>query len=271
MIDSMLVGKGSRNHAGLTAARRAPEARERTDVRSRACSDHHGRQRPLGQGARPAAAGRPSRRRRGAAQTRARGQRARHRLADCLRLLVRKLVAPEIGSQRPDGAAQAVHPPRPRRASPERRQGAHHRRPHRPAARHQGAARRGRGADRAQPRADAGHRLQLWRPRRDRARRAQAGARQWRPASSPPTRSRRTCLPTISTRQAFPIRTWSSAPAARFGVSNFLPVAGRLQRVRLPAVLLARFQPRPTWSRRSASMRPRERRYGGVPARDVAL
>ena len=39
------------------------------------CRDHHGWQRPLGEGARPAAAGRPPRRRRGGAQDGARGQR----------------------------------------------------------------------------------------------------------------------------------------------------------------------------------------------------
>ena len=56
-------------------ARPAPEPESERMTDARACRDHHGRQWPLGEGARPAAAGRPSRRRRGAAQDGARRRR----------------------------------------------------------------------------------------------------------------------------------------------------------------------------------------------------
>ena len=140
-----------------------------------------------------------------------------------------------------------------------------------PAARHQGAARRGRGADRRQPRAHPGHRLQLWRPRRDRAGRAQdrAGGRGRADLTADEV------TPDIFADASRHRRHSRSGPGhphqRRDSAVEFPAVAGRLQRVRLPALLLAGFQPRATWSRRSAPYAARERRYGGVPAHDVAL
>ena len=74
----------------------------------------------------------------------------------------------------------------------------------------------------------------------------------------------------ISTRQAFPIPTWSSAPAARFALSNFLP----WQAAYSEFVFLPCFWPDFSRGDLVEAIRvyaARERRYGGVPARDVAL
>ena len=66
-------------------------------VRSAApCRHHHGWQRPLGGGARPAARGRPPARRRGAAPHGPRRRRNRHRVRHHLFLQRRELVAPGV-------------------------------------------------------------------------------------------------------------------------------------------------------------------------------
>ena len=76
-------------------------------------------------------------------------------------------------------------------------------------------------------------------------------------------------MPTISTQPAFPIRIWSSAPAARSALSNFLLwQAAYSEFVFLPCFW-------PDFSRADLveairAYAARERRYGGVPARDVA-
>ena len=79
------------------------------------CRHHHGRQRPLGGAARPAARRGPSARRRGHPPRRPRRRRARHPLSDALQLLVRELAPAGAGGRRPDGPAQALRAARPRR------------------------------------------------------------------------------------------------------------------------------------------------------------
>ena len=66
--------------------------------------------------------------RRGGAQGRPRGARDGHRGADALRLLVGELAAARGGSRRPDGAAAAFHPQRPRRTGRDERPAARDRR-----------------------------------------------------------------------------------------------------------------------------------------------
>ena len=89
-----------------------------------------------------------------------------------------------------------------------------------------GPARRGRNADRRQQSADAGHRLQLWRPRRDRARRAQARRRPWRAARSTRARSPPKALP-ASSRHARHSRPGTGHPHQRRASAVELPACGR--------------------------------------------
>ena len=81
---------------------------------ARARRDHHGRQRPLGGAAPPAARRRPSRRHRFGPRRRRDLGAARHRRADAVRVLGRELEAAARRSQHADDAAQAVHPARAR-------------------------------------------------------------------------------------------------------------------------------------------------------------
>ena len=243
--------------------------RKRNYDKARACRDHHGRKRTLGQGARHAAACRPSRRRRGAAQDGARRARPRHLLPDRLRLLVGKLVAAEVRSQRPDGPAETVHPPRSRRTAPERRAGQDHRRQGRAAVRHQGSARRGRIADRPQRGADTGHRLQLWRTRRDRAHGAQAcrgrGARRTRQRGD----HGRVALPALSTRKAFPDPELVIRTSGELRLSNFL----LWQAAYSELVFLPCYWPDFSREHLADALRDfagRERRFGGLAPQDVA-
>ena len=77
-------------------------------ARSAARRHHHGRQRPLGDAARPAALRRPSRRRRGRAPGGRGRARPRHHDAHAVRVLVRQLAPPRPGGRRADGAAAAL-------------------------------------------------------------------------------------------------------------------------------------------------------------------
>ena len=110
--------QGTRDHAGLNAAgeplfiasgrRRRRRALSRSASRRprppaplpRHVAHHHGRQRPLGARARPAARRGTSPRRRGAAAGGPLRRPARHPLPDAVQLLVGELVAPRRGDRR---------------------------------------------------------------------------------------------------------------------------------------------------------------------------
>ena len=260
----------SRDHAGLGAClstlRDASPNSEFEDADARACRDHHGRQRPLGEGARPAAARRSSRGVEALRKTRPRGQRDRHRLADRLRLLVGELVAAEVRGQRPDGPAEAVHPPRPRRTSPERRQGAAS---SATAAGLQPTSRllldEAETLTARQPRTARWSSPSTMAARDEIARAARkigrgGASRHARPRRDRPRRRFAAYLDTAGIPDPdLVIRTSGEMRAVEFPA-----LAGRLQRARLPAVLLAGFHAATTSPRRSRPYAARERRFGGV-------
>ena len=95
---------------------------------ARACRHHHGRQWPLGEGARAAAGRRPQARGRGGPPHRHRRGRARDPLPDPLWLLLGELEAPGGRDRRSHGPAAALSQQRDRGAGPQGRQAARHRR-----------------------------------------------------------------------------------------------------------------------------------------------
>ena len=104
-IDQLVAAKEAGDHGGLRPrCRSAMTARPRRD-RSPPHRHRHGRQRPLGDAALPAARGGPQEGRRRAARLRAPLRRARREGADRVRVLLRELEPPARGSLRPDGTA----------------------------------------------------------------------------------------------------------------------------------------------------------------------
>ena len=234
-------------------------ALDRQRPRARARRHHHGRQRTVGAGARPAALRRPSARRRGGARRGALGDRIRHPLSDDLQLLVGELEPAGRRSRDADGPAQALHPQRPRRAARQRRPGARHRPARRACARHRGAARRSRDADARQPRPQPDRRLQLWRAAGDRRGGAQPGARGGAGPARSGARSTPTCSLRASARPTFPIPTSSSAPPANSGCR--ISCCGR--------------RPTPSWCScrsigRTSIAPPSNRRWRNSPAASAA-
>ena len=142
------------------AAAPATEGPDRSDA-SVACGDHHGRQRTLGGGARLAARGRPSPRRRGVAPGGSRRPRTRHSLSDDLLLQLGKLVASGDRNRRSVRPAAALHPQRSCDLASRRRPGAGDRRARRTGAGHLRAAERGGRADQGQHQAQSRGRVQL--------------------------------------------------------------------------------------------------------------
>ena len=116
--------KGQRNPPGLMSIAASPRPR------AAAHRDHHGRQRPLGEGPRPAA----DRRAIGAAPRRLRrtvvaAARARGAVPDAVRLFVGELEAAARRDRRSDGAAAPLSARRNRRTAPQRRSPQGDRRP----------------------------------------------------------------------------------------------------------------------------------------------
>ena len=141
----------------------------------------------------------------------------------------------------------------------------------RPADRHRGAARRGRDADRRQPRAEPCHRLQLWRPRRDRPRRAQAGrggrARRARRATA--------ITPEIFARLSRHRRHSRSGPGHPHQRRDCgCRISCSWQAAYSELVFLPCYWPDFSRDHLAEALRQyaaRERRFGGVPAHGVAL
>ena len=167
-------------------------------------ADHHGRQRPLGGAAAPAARRRASRRHRLGPRRRRDVGAARHRRADALRVLGRELEAAARRSQHADDAAEALPPARARaRCSSNNIRFQRHRPARRAVARRAARARDRRSAQTAtQHRHAVQHRAQLRRPRRDRRR----GAARDRRRASRPTSSTSGASASSSTPRASPIR-----------------------------------------------------------------
>ena len=173
--------------------------------------DHHGRQRPLGQRARPAAHGRP-RAGRALAVRRGRGRHRDRREGHLrLRVLHRELVALPRRGEVPDGLQPRRDPAPSRRDARARRTRALGRpRAAAVALGDQGAPGR-RGADPRQRRADADDVRQLRRPRRARRRRpGDRPGRRRRPAE-PRRASTSAPSPSTSTSPSSPTPTWSGA------------------------------------------------------------
>ena len=134
----------------------------------RPCGDHHGWKRPLGEGARAAAGRGPQARGRGGPAHGDGRSRARYRVSDPLRLLLRELEASAGGNRRSHGPSQALSRQRDRGAASEGRAAQGHR-PKEPAAGRYRAADRACGAAHRREPATQSHRCaQLWRPGRDR-------------------------------------------------------------------------------------------------------
>ena len=212
--------------------------------RTAPCRDHHGRQWPLGGGARPAAERGPPPRRRGGAPD---GDGARVELG--IGHLTLFSFSSENWSRPPDEVelplrpAPHVHPPRSRRAAPARACasrviGERERLPPDIVAPDRG----GRRPDRRQPRPAAGRRLQLWRPQRDRARGPQDRRRGRRRACSSPTAIDEAAISAHLDTAAIPDPDLIIRTGGEMRLSNFLLWQAAYAELVLPAALLARFR-----------------------------
>jgi hypothetical protein len=200
-----------RSSGPRTRRRRSPSRSQGRAAAPR--SDHHGRQSPLGQGARPDGDGRPRRRRGGDPRDHPPRRPARHRGPVSIRLQPRELgplrrrggglffLLEQVIRNETDGAEGSG------RAGPAAR-------PDRGAAARDARARSSRPwTRRPAARLAAQHRVQLLGPHGARGRRSQARL----PGPRPDQIDEDVPWPPLCTRRACRTRTWSSGPAATSG------------------------------------------------------